>query len=564
MTRRTLLVSVATMAIIPASVLAFCPAGGAGSILCDDFDTYCTPGQYPGGAGVPMGTKCAPSTPKPADGDDNLRAVWEQTSYTASPLEPLCGSAALLDQSVAISPNKYPSTLPYSIRHLARVGGEAEAPVLPISQHTFKDWQTGELNFTRFTRNLHGERFDGVQGEDESPLVLTFDMNSEYGGGMFYNTGYVELGFGSHTDPMNQVNTDYILTTDCYTACNKLVKAYIHPVVCALANPTGFGATTLRHPACPDPDITPPPIRNAIAVGAFPLVDPDPCHCGPSYHGPTSVNLMFFDGQLWWLLSLNSPYPSTGEVTPLDGACMPQVSDSAPGKFILYAWGADTGRAHNTITLTIKKNTAIVKHSAIFVGKPTSACPGDRWIITSETEIPLKYKGPFDSVRTGLGPGCRLANNTSWTSCAAPRSCISNEGTRTRFVDFDNLSLSGGVGWTQAGACCMSPTGACEEDLLEADCTNQGGVFKGSSTSCSEVVCCPTPYADTDGDGDVDAADFGVLQACYTGNQIVTGQCSCFDRNADNKIDQRDVESFILCATGPDIVPGAIPPACMP
>ncbi len=80
---------------------------------------------------------------------------------------------------------------------------------------------------------------------------------------------------------------------------------------------------------------------------------------------------------------------------------------------------------------------------------------------------------------------------------------------------------------------------------------------------CSE----PVRY-DIDGDSDVDMDDFAVLQRCYThltssaGGSIGSG-CECFDWGlninnrhvADDRIDESDLNSFLLCAGGPGVVP---------
>jgi hypothetical protein len=82
---------------------------------------------------------------------------------------------------------------------------------------------------------------------------------------------------------------------------------------------------------------------------------------------------------------------------------------------------------------------------------------------------------------------------------------------------------------------------------------------------------CNIPWADADGDNDVDMADFAVLQTCLT-IQCVPGQdfgsgricpstgywpiqpgCSCMDSNASGQIDTIDFNNFANCAMGPEI-----------
>jgi hypothetical protein len=68
------------------------------------------------------------------------------------------------------------------------------------------------------------------------------------------------------------------------------------------------------------------------------------------------------------------------------------------------------------------------------------------------------------------------------------------------------------------------------------------------------LIGCNDPFADADGDGDVDQADFATFQACYTsvGGTYAAG-CDCFDRDGDNDIDSDDLGDFEACASGPGI-----------
>lgn len=76
---------------------------------------------------------------------------------------------------------------------------------------------------------------------------------------------------------------------------------------------------------------------------------------------------------------------------------------------------------------------------------------------------------------------------------------------------------------------------------------------------------CFVPFADADGDGDVDQEDYGVWQLCFTGTiggiPDVPEYCTCFDREGDDDIDQTDFNAFQNCAntSGPEI---PADPAC--
>jgi len=76
---------------------------------------------------------------------------------------------------------------------------------------------------------------------------------------------------------------------------------------------------------------------------------------------------------------------------------------------------------------------------------------------------------------------------------------------------------------------------------------------------------CHEPYADADGDGDVDQVDFGIVQRCLSPGHVGIGAgCECFNRpeppdypRGDNDIDADDLDAFELCATGPAVPPDA-------
>lgn len=82
-------------------------------------------------------------------------------------------------------------------------------------------------------------------------------------------------------------------------------------------------------------------------------------------------------------------------------------------------------------------------------------------------------------------------------------------------------------------------------------------------------VLCSTPFADADQDGDVDQADFGTFQNCFTGGasggQLPTA-CACFDRDGNGDVSSTDLTGFIQCFTGPSVRfnAQAPPPGCAP
>ncbi len=95
--------------------------------------------------------------------------------------------------------------------------------------------------------------------------------------------------------------------------------------------------------------------------------------------------------------------------------------------------------------------------------------------------------------------------------------------------------------------------------------TNQGagtGALDGNDTIQVIVtvgVSCHDPFADTDGDGDVDQSDFSVMQVCYSGDEAYTSDCYCFDRNGTGTVNNLDFVAFQTCFTGAGI---AADPQC--
>jgi hypothetical protein len=118
---------------------------------------------------------------------------------------------------------------------------------------------------------------------------------------------------------------------------------------------------------------------------------------------------------------------------------------------------------------------------------------------------------------------------------------------------------------TCLGACCLT-AGDCQERKYGGDEDVDGcspAKFKGIGTICEEDTCpCSIPFADADGDGDVDQADFAVFQACYTGQggTLATG-CECYDVHpagaGDSDIDTDDWAAFEACASGAGIAADA-------
>ncbi|MEP0845003.1 MAG: LamG domain-containing protein [Phycisphaerae bacterium] len=82
-----------------------------------------------------------------------------------------------------------------------------------------------------------------------------------------------------------------------------------------------------------------------------------------------------------------------------------------------------------------------------------------------------------------------------------------------------------------------------------------------------DAIVCNFPFADADGDGDVDQADFAAAQLCFSGDgQPLAAGCECFDRpTTDGDVDAFDLGEFAKCATAPNVSWSiAITPGCVP
>jgi hypothetical protein len=133
-----------------------------------------------------------------------------------------------------------------------------------------------------------------------------------------------------------------------------------------------------------------------------------------------------------------------------------------------------------------------------------------------------------------------------------------------------SLSAGGSLPWTEGSveAVAVSDTTTVvwgSENVLG----NTLMVADGLSFKVLEIVC-NQPFADADGDGDVDQSDFAVFQECFTGTNngplpAEPAYCQCFDVQSDGgdtgdgDIDSGDLLSFENCASGPDV---PADPAC--
>lgn len=159
------------------------------------------------------------------------------------------------------------------------------------------------------------------------------------------------------------------------------------------------------------------------------------------------------------------------------------------------------------------------------------------------------YQAPVDCPPTGAC--CQRGNictSLSRVACQAVGGTYLGDGT-----------ACGQTTCNVTGACCHQGNQCTQE--LPTDCTKVTQAFQGVGVDCAGVDCrfrvCQEPTADTDGDGDVDSLDFGVLQSCLTvGGGTISDEpfkCGCLDRNGDGALDTDDLDVFVLCGSGPGV-----------
>jgi hypothetical protein len=243
-----------------------------------------------------------------------------------------------------------------------------------------------------------------------------------------------------------------------------------------------------------------------------------------------------------------------------------------------YKIGKNTDSGYELVIMTIKTNTVDIYHKTKMVDQS-----GEYWVESKAFGLPRRYTGAFNRIRAGTDEACRLEHDRYACSkdyangmkrckvmkedlCSGSGADLANATYRAKYISFDNIRLSGGVGGVQAGACCKDDASCVE--VIKTQCENvEHGRFQGEAQSCAETFCCPYPFTDTDQDKDVDSDDFAVLQRCVTTGAPLTkfsSECRCLDRNGDHQIDTTDVAAFVECSTGPGIVMEPGLPACAP
>jgi len=456
------------------------------AIFCDDYDCWCN--TNPCGQDPP--TTCGPDDDKH---NLSMRAIWVTTSQNDRNGN-YCGSEFNLEDTLQVFSEPFGNGLPNQV-----------------------DTQLGHVTVTikdEIQNKFGSLYYEAMQGTDENPLVMSFNLNNQTSDKIHAANVYMELSLGDDRAP-----TDYVYASgpDCD---------------CLWGTPEIICAQTVAVPGCPD--ISTAPMHASIAVGFVAKLDTEPCHC-PDTQSSKNTHLAFFDGKKWWTLD-EGVFPGSGN-------------------FTLYNNFAN-------LTLTITTSTVQIEYTSL------DPNPDEYSIATA----PREYLGPFDVLHAGFATSCEL-NASSWTACpVAPRRCLKGSPGAGRPV-FDDFLISGGEGLSDPGACCQ-PDGECVITDMH-DCENVlGGRYDGPGSQCGDVLCCPEAFPDADGDGvcadtdncltvpnpgqeDMDAD--GVGDACdpdIDGDGVLNDQDNCPTAANANQADSDDDGVGDACDACPDTLPG--------
>jgi hypothetical protein len=307
----------------------------------------------------------------------------------------------------------------------------------------------------------------------------------------------------------------------------------------------------------------------AFALGFLGIMSKDPCgyaEQGVASHVPRMNHLIVFDGNKWREIR-NSRFYGLNPIPPY--SFPPESSMQLGGAGGSSNFGLGVGK-HKFVLKIITDYVLLYMES---IDPDTGATSYDH------AAIPRIYKGGFNQISWGVGPGCELdptPNPDGTYKCktgGTPPQCLTYSTTTSGYkrTMLDSTSMFDGmlVYETDEGACCK-PDGVCDIAPERSTCVNTWhGQFAGPGTVCEGRLCCPVPFANSDaasGDTDVDQMDFSVFQLCY-GLTPIPDNCKCFDRGGtSNVVDDNDFGEFQKCWTGPNVPfdPNNLPLGCNP
>ncbi|HSW44294.1 MAG TPA: hypothetical protein VLM89_01855 [Phycisphaerae bacterium] len=431
---------------------------------------------------------------------------------------------------------------------------------------------------------------NSINGTDANPLVLAFDIldydvAAQRNG---FNNVYVELSLAGDHAP-----TDYIWRGNPTGGGAEYCPQGPYPIICQQVREVNTSVSegpadlVYLNQNCPplvppyDPQTGQGRTWSSIAFGLLAIMDKDPCGLDEQSidaHKPTMDHFVVFDGNKWRELR-NNRYRGLLNLPAQGGQTLPWGDPNQspnPGGFdpSMQLDPSETldcnnftsgGGGRNRVYMKIISDWILLYVQNNFYDPAKTLPP---W----HACVPRVYKGPFDAISVGVGPGCELDSATyTCKQGGTPKQCLTYS---TNFEAYwrprlETMSLYDGelIYAGMEGACCK-PDGECVV-TDQANCALYNGSWRGMNTTCQQYLCCPTPFANVDapsGDRDVDQVDFAAFQLCYTGGSTgVPSGCECLDRNSDNRINAADFTQFNNCYTGANVPwSQALTPSCSP
>jgi len=448
-------------------------------VWCDDFDNYCV-GADPWPGYPPFPDKCA------TDGSAEVDQAAFAANWTLECAEPMTVIDDMDDGNQTDAWN-----LPMYVAYWGQYNDTGPCRASGYS------W-----NFTEAIQAKDSSK-NAVNGSDETPLHLKWWVTVPIAGVAPQSPLYFELSWNGEHAP-----TDYVMTDNSAFDDTVCVQEGVgpYPIICQ----QNRGRRPEINTYCPPLDTT---IYKALALGFLAQLDSNPCDVVVGRR-PCQEHSVVFDGNKWTELR-SSVFP-------------PNIGDH------------DIYGTNFWFEMEIKTSQMIVHQI------DNQNCPES---FPCFSTVPRLYEGPFNTVFMGTAPGCELDVNDV-DSDGILNECVPG----TTRECFHYADLGGTEGWKHqrfdtpvlldgvleyvsvTGACCL-PDLSCQDGLTQAECEALSGVYQGNGTECATTLCCHDPFADGDGDGDVDQADFGLWQVCYDGGNGLIAGCECYDRDGDNDVD---------------------------
>lgn len=323
---------------------------------------------------------------------------------------------------------------------------------------------------------LSGPR-NAINGSDANPLVLMYYMAPNATGiGADINANmYVELSFGDDKAP-----TDYIWRgkyADPYPA-TEACGGGPYPIVCQQAREINQSASEdgsdliYVNTHCP-------PLSNqtwrSIAFGYMAIVDKDPCGSaeqGVDSHIPTADHPAVFDGNKWRQIR-TARYAGFVDPGPVWG-----VSPGWPAYDL--SMNPNLSAPSTNFTLDGKTLVVYVKIVTDYILIYAHNSNGEAY-----ATVPRVYKGGFNKVRLGVGPGSQLVGvvGGNWTDSTKTLTRLNADNVNSpdagAFTNYtwtagDTIELTSGTGVTLGTYAIASKTNN-DSIVLSADINGASG-----------------------------------------------------------------------------------------